>query len=67
MLAGRALRKILQEDEFSNIEIEEIDVVSHPARAWQDGIRMIPALKNGKRIFSALLASEKDIRSFLRT
>ncbi len=43
----------------------DIDVVKHPAKTWQDGIRMIPALKYGESILSGVMLSREQVRTFL--
>lgn len=63
MLAGRSLQKL--KENFPHVEIVEIDVVTNPLRAWQDGIRFIPALRSDNKIISGILLSEKQINTFL--
>ena len=63
MMADRALSKILKD--YPEINIEKIDIVTNPARAWKDGIRMIPALKSGNEILSGILLGEDEIRKFI--
>ncbi len=63
MMAGRVLTKLLQK--YPYLEVEEIDVVAHPVQAWNDNIRMVPALKSGNKILSGILLNEAEIRNFL--
>lgn len=42
-----------------------IDALKHPVKTWQDGIRMIPALKSGEDILSGVMLSYDQISSFL--
>ena len=63
MMADRALTIILKD--YPDINIEKVDIVTNPARAWKDGIRMIPALKSGKEILSGILLNEEEIRAFI--
>ena len=63
MYVDRVLTEIL--DEFPDIQVEKIDIVTNPSRAWKDGIRMIPALRNGDRTLSGFLPKENEIRDFL--
>ncbi len=51
-------------DDF-DIHIEEIDILKEPKRAWNDGIRMIPALKIDDHISSSLFLTKKDILHFI--
>lgn len=64
MMADRALTKILKD--YPDIKVEKIDIVTNPARAWNDGIRMIPALKSGNEILSGVLLNEDEIRTFVQ-
>ena len=43
----------------------EIDSLVHPLKTWQDGVRMIPALKIDRALLSGVLLSEKQVRAFL--
>lgn len=42
-----------------------IDAAKHPLKTWQDGIRMIPALKCGEDVLSGITLSQEKIESFL--
>ncbi len=63
MLVRRALDRLQQE--FPALEIEEIDIVTHPATAWKNNVRMIPTLVCEERRLSGLYLSSSRIRSFL--
>ena len=63
MLVDRELTKL--SPDFPNIDIERVDIMAHPRQTWNDGIRMIPALKNGDRILSGILLAKKDIQRFM--
>lgn len=63
MLAGRTLSNL--KIKFPGMEIEELDVTVHPLRAWQDGIRLIPAIRSGNKIISGLFLGSREIREFL--
>jgi hypothetical protein len=65
MMVGRELKKIQEED--SDLEVKEIDVVANPRKSWQEGIRMIPTLIKGKKKLSGIFLSSKQIRDFLIT
>ena len=62
-LAGKWLNRAAQV--YPEIEIDAVDILAAPGRAWRDGIRMIPALKAGDRQLSGLYLSERDIATFL--
>ena len=64
MLADRALAKVLKE--YPAIEMEKVDIVTNPTRAWNDGIRMFPALKSGDEIVSGIFLNEDEIRTFIQ-
>ncbi len=42
-----------------------VDVLKQPVKTWQDGIRMIPALKGGEEILSGITLSREKIALFL--
>lgn len=48
-----------------DIDIEYIDILKEPVRAWKDGIRMIPAIKAGGRLISGVYLGESKIKEFL--
>lgn len=63
MMVNRALKKL--QPEFPEMTVTEVDIVSHPAVAWKNGIRMIPALVAGKKTLSGVYLSSSRIREFL--
>ncbi len=64
MMAGRELAKL--KPDYPDLEVEEIDVVAHPATAWKDNIRMIPALKSDDLVLSGIFLSGERIKKFLK-
>lgn len=52
--------------ELPSLEIEEIDVLRSPIRAWKDGIKTIPALKLGENIITGFMLRRKQIMTFLQ-
>ena len=50
---------------MADLEIETVEVTTNPLKSWQDGIRMIPALRGGGKTLSGLLLSPEMIRSFI--
>jgi len=62
-LAGKYLREISLSD--PQIQIEEIDILAAPRQSWNDGIRMIPALKIDNNILTALFLSRSAIADFI--
>jgi len=61
-------RKTLYEliDSNPEIEVEEVDVVTSPLRAWKDGVRFIPTLKSGDRTLTGVFLSRSEIQGFLK-
>ena len=62
-LARKYLRQLASTD--SSLRIEEVDGLLSPRRAWQDGIRMIPAVKIGDQVLSGLYLSKDAIAAFI--
>lgn len=62
-LAKKYLEKIADQDD--SLEIEVIDIMNYPLRCWQDGIRLIPALKIGDKILSGVLLNKTQIQKFI--
>ena len=50
---------------YPHLRIEEVDILASPRRAWQEGIRMVPALKIGNRILSGVYLGKKAIYDFI--
>ena len=42
MPAGSELKRL--KTEYPGIEIETVEVTSHPVRAWKDGVKIFPAM-----------------------
>lgn len=64
-LARKYLQEITQHK--SNVTIVEVDILSQPMKTWQDGIRMIPALKIEDKILSGVFLNKKQIKSFIES
>jgi len=47
------------------LRIETVEVAASPVRTWEEGIRMIPAIRCGPRILTGFKLSAPDITSFL--
>jgi hypothetical protein len=62
-------RKTLYEliDSNPEIQVEEVDIVTNPLRAWKDGVRFIPTLKSGDKTLTGIFLSREDIQRFLET
>ncbi len=48
-----------------HLQIEEVEVLTSPLRAWRDGIMMVPALKIGDSVLSGLYLNKGKIANFL--
>ena len=64
-MAGLSLAQLL--DEFPDIEIEKLEILTNRARAREDGVRQVPALVYGERRLSGLFLTKKKIRQFLES
>lgn len=64
MMVSRALKKLLPE--FPGLTVEEIDVVTHPATAFKNGVRMIPTLKAEEKTLSGIMLTTGQIKKFLQ-
>jgi hypothetical protein len=62
-LAGKHLKAL--QAAYPNLRIEEVEILTSPLRAWREGVRMVPALKSGKRILSGVLLHKKAIIDFV--
>jgi hypothetical protein len=62
-LVGLTLKKIAAAQ--PDLEIETVEIAVSPVRAWEDGIRMIPAIRCGTQILAAFKLSGPSIISFL--
>ena len=62
-VAGKHLQALCAT--YSHLQVEEIEILTSPLRAWRDGVRMIPALKIGKSILSGAYLSKTAITSFV--
>lgn len=63
MMVDRELTQLQKEN--SDLEIIKTDVVTNPLQVWENGIRMIPALKHGDKILSGIFLSKKEIKTFI--
>jgi hypothetical protein len=48
-----------------DLQVEEVEILTSPLRAWQDGIRMVPALKVGDAVLSGMYLSQESITNFV--
>lgn len=62
-MAGKHLRA--QSAENPDFDVEEVDILRSPRRAWRDGIRMVPALRVGEKVLSGLYLRRETISDFL--
>jgi hypothetical protein len=64
-LTGRALARLRRE--FPELEIETVEVTRYPQRAWQDGVRMLPAVCREGKVLTGLYLTDEALRNFLRS
>ena len=62
-LAKKYLQEIAQHT--NNLTITEVDIMSQPVKTWQDGIRLIPALKIDNKILSGVMLNKTQIQKFI--
>ncbi len=63
MLVSRELNKLYRE--FPGLQVEKIDILTHPRQALAAKIRMIPTLKAGDLVLSGILLKPEAIRKFV--
>ncbi len=63
MMVGRELTKLQQE--FPKLEIEKVDILTSPARALKQRVRMIPTLQAGEDTLSGIFLSSSQIKAFI--
>lgn len=63
MIVGRELTRLQQE--FPELRIEKVDILTSPGRALKDGVRMIPTLMTGDRKLSGIFLNSAAIREFV--
>lgn len=47
------------------IKVDEVDILTAPRQSWNDGIRLIPALRIDDHILSAMFMSKTTIADFI--
>jgi hypothetical protein len=62
-LAKKYLQEIAQQKD--NLTIIEVDIMDQPIKSWQDGIRLIPALKIDNKILSGIFLNKTQILNFI--
>ena len=63
MLVGREPTKLKQE--FPELQIEKVDILTNPGRAIKEGVRMIPTLKAGDQTLTGIFLSPVQVRKFV--
>jgi hypothetical protein len=63
LFTHRILLEIIQRNQ--NLEIEEINILTHPVKTWSDGIRLFPALKIDDSILSGVFLGREKMESFI--
>ncbi len=63
MIVSRELTRLQQE--FPRLAIEKVDILTSPARALKQGVRMIPTLQAGEDTLTGVFLSAARIRNFI--
>ncbi|MHB8789372.1 MAG: hypothetical protein ACYDBT_05775 [Desulfobulbaceae bacterium] len=63
MLVRRELARLRRE--YPELEVEEVDVMLSPLRAWRSGVRMIPALRAEGDLLAGIVLATEEIRRFV--
>jgi len=63
MMVDRVLTRL--EEKNPDLKVERIDIVTNPRRAWQNGIRMIPALQSEGRTLASIFLKRREIEEFI--
>ncbi|MDA3970572.1 MAG: hypothetical protein PF442_04420 [Desulfobulbaceae bacterium] len=64
-MTSRALARIM--DDFPNISIHKVELLTNPARSLRAGVRSIPSLVSDDKSLKGMFLNEKKIRSFLES
>jgi hypothetical protein len=62
-MARKVLRQLQAEQ--PDISVDEVDILAAPRRAWQDGVRMIPAIRIDDQLLSSILLDRAAISAFI--
>ncbi|MFT5698823.1 MAG: glutaredoxin-related protein [Desulforhopalus sp.] len=62
-LAKKSLQQLAKN--YSDMQIEEVDILTSPGLALHAGIRMIPAIRVGDKTLSSIYLSRKKIDEFV--
>ncbi|NTV14507.1 MAG: hypothetical protein HGA96_11355 [Desulfobulbaceae bacterium] len=62
-LASLALQRL--RGEFPDLIVETVEVTREPLRAWQDGVRMLPAVICNGKTLSGIVLTTAALRKFL--
>ncbi len=62
-VAGKHLLALCSK--IPDLQVEEVELLTSPLRTWQDGIRMVPALKIGDVVLSGIYLSQESITDFV--
>ena len=64
-MAGLSLARL--RDEFPDVEIEKVELLTNRARARKDNVRQVPTLISGERRLGGFYLSKRKIRQFLES
>lgn len=52
-------------EKHADVQIEEVDVLTSPGKAFRSGITMIPAIRIGDKTLASIYLSRKKIDAFI--
>ncbi len=64
-MTSRALARLI--DDFPDISIHKVELLTNPARSLKAGIRSIPSLVADDKSLKGMFLNEKKIRHFLES
>ncbi len=62
-MASKHLKEICGTD--PDLVVREVEVMRHPLQSWQDGIRLIPAVKIETDILSSVYLDRETLSGFI--
>ena len=54
----------MAQKKYTNITLEQVEIITNPLRALKDGIKLIPALKYGEEKLSGIFLNKEKIATF---
>lgn len=64
LYVSKVLKRLMRE--YSDLTVETVDIGQQPSRAWEVGIRLIPALQIQDERIASFLLTRKKIIAFIQ-